>query len=74
VRPYLSTAWYAPLQVAHAAAALLPLADVGPIERGGKGRELLGGEASRRSLGGFLCRGWRWSLHGAIDGADQLQG
>jgi len=33
------------LQIAHAAAALLPLADVGPIEGGGEGGELLGGEA-----------------------------
>jgi hypothetical protein len=43
-----------PLQVAHPAAALLPLADVGAIEWGGERRELLGGEAGRRSLGGFL--------------------
>jgi hypothetical protein len=33
------------LEVAHAAATLLPLADVGSIERGGEGSELLGGEA-----------------------------
>ncbi len=44
------------LQVAHPAAALLPLADVGSIERGGERRELLGGEAGRRCLGGFLWR------------------
>jgi len=55
-----------PLQVTHPAAALLPLADVGSIERGGERRELLGGEAGRRSLGGFRCRGWCWSLHGAV--------
>jgi len=33
------------LQIAHTAAALLPLADVGAIEWGGERRELLGGEA-----------------------------
>ena len=44
-----------PLQIAHAAAALLPLADVGPIEGGGKSGELFGGEAGRRNLGGFRC-------------------
>jgi hypothetical protein len=45
------------LQIAHAAAALLALADVGAIEGGGEGGELLGGEAGRWSLGGFLCLG-----------------
>jgi len=39
-RDYLPT-----LQVAHAAAALLPLADFCPIQRSGKGSELLGAEA-----------------------------
>jgi len=33
--------------------ALLPLADVGPIERGGERRELLGREAGGRGLWGF---------------------
>ena len=45
-----------PLQVTHPAAALLPLADVGPIEWGGERRELLGGEAGGLSLMGFLWR------------------
>ena len=39
--------------VTHPAAALLPLADVGPIEWGGERRELLGGEPGGLSLGGF---------------------
>ena len=43
-----------PLDIGDLPAALLPLADVGAIEWGGERRELLGGEAGRRSLGGFL--------------------
>jgi len=45
-----------PLQVTHPAAALLPLADIGPIERGREGSQLLGRETVRRSLRGFRCR------------------
>jgi len=45
-----------PLQVTHPAAALLPLADVGPIEGGGERRELLGGEPGGLSLMGSLWR------------------
>jgi hypothetical protein len=37
-------------QVCDLSAALLPLADVGPIEGGGKGCELLGGETGGLSL------------------------
>jgi hypothetical protein len=44
-RDYLPT-----LQIAHSAAALLPLADFGPIQRSGQGGELLGGEAKGLSL------------------------
>ena len=44
-RDYLPT-----FQVAHAAAALLPLAHFGPIKRSGQGGELLGGEAKGLSL------------------------
>ena len=45
-------------QVGHLPAALLPLADVGPIEGGGKGGELLGGEAGRLGLADWSC--WVW--------------
>jgi hypothetical protein len=47
-RDYLPT-----LQIAHAAAALLPLADFGPIQRSGQGSELLGGEAKGLCLEDF---------------------
>jgi hypothetical protein len=63
------------LEIAHAAASLLPLVDVGPIERGGEGRELLGGEARGLKRDGArhgFRRGWRERL-AAIRGADQLQ-
>jgi len=65
-----------PLQIAHAAAALLPLADVGPIEGGGKSGELLGGEARGLDRDGGrrgFRHGWRERL-ASISGADQLQG
>jgi len=42
-----------PLDIRDLPAALLPLTDVGPIERGSESSELLGGEAGRRSLRGF---------------------
>ena len=45
------------LQVAHPAAALLPLADFGPIKRSGQGGELLGGEAKGLSLEDLRRRG-----------------
>jgi hypothetical protein len=60
------------LQIAHTAAALLPLADVGPIEWGRERRELLGGEAGGLSLGSGASFGW--GLLGAVSRADQLQG
>ena len=44
------------LQIAHTAAALLPLADVGPIEGGGEGSELFWGEAGGLSLVGSRGR------------------
>ena len=44
-RDYLPT-----LQIAHTAAALLPLTNFGPIKRSGQGGELLGGEAKGLSL------------------------
>ncbi len=62
-----------PLAIGDLPAALLTLADVGPLARGCEGGELLGGEASRRSRRGFRYRGWCWNLHGTISGADQLQ-
>ena len=51
-RDYLPT-----FQVTHAAAALLPLADFGPIQRSGQGGELLGGEAKGLSLEDLRRRG-----------------
>jgi hypothetical protein len=63
-------------QVCHLPAALFALSDVGPIEGGGKGSELLGGEAGwlgrvdLRSRGRFVgCCGRNY---GPISGADQL--
>ena len=44
-------------QVCHLAAALLALADIGPIEWSGKGSELLGGEAGGLGLVGLRSRG-----------------
>jgi hypothetical protein len=41
------------LDIGDFSAALLPLADVGPIKRGGQGSELHGGEAGVLSLRGF---------------------
>jgi hypothetical protein len=65
-------------QVCHLSAALLPLADIRPIEGCGQGCELLGGEAAGLcrvglgSRGGFVgCCGRNF---GPISGADQLQG
>jgi len=60
------------LQVAHAAAALLPLADVGPIEGSGEGSELFWGEAG--GLGLRSGASFWWGLLGAVSRADQLQG
>jgi hypothetical protein len=60
------------LQIAHTAAALLPLANVGPIEGSGECSELFWGEAGGMSLGSgasFWC-----GLFGAVSRADQLQG
>ena len=51
-RDYLPT-----LQIAHAAAALLPLADFGPIQRSGQGGELLGRKAKGLSLEDLRRRG-----------------
>jgi hypothetical protein len=45
------------LLVTHAAAALLSLADIGPIQRSGECSELLGGEA--RGLGRLGLKGLR---------------
>ena len=45
-------------QVCHLPAALLPLSDDGPIEVGGKGSELLGGEAGGLGLVGLWSRGF----------------
>jgi len=45
-------------EVGHLPPALLPLADVGPIEGGGKGGELLGGEAGGLGLADWSC--WVW--------------
>jgi hypothetical protein len=45
-------------QVCHLPPALLPLADVGPIEGGGERRELLGGEARGLGLADWSC--WAW--------------
>ena len=51
-RDYLPT-----FQVAHSAAALLPLANFGPIKRSGQGCELLGGEAKGLRLEDLRCCG-----------------
>ena len=63
-------------QVCHLPSALLPLSDVGPIEGGGEGGELLGGETGWLgrvdlwSRGGYVgCCGRNF---GPICGADQL--
>ena len=60
------------LQVTHTAAALLSLADIGPIEGGGEGSELFWGEAGGLSLGSGAS--FWWGLFGAVSRADQLQG
>jgi len=65
------------LDIRHLPATLLALADVGPIEGGGEGGELLGGEAwglNRDSGRHCFWRGWWSSCLGSISGADQLQG
>ena len=60
------------LQVTHTAAALLSLADIGPIEGGGEGSELFWGEAGGLSLGSEAS--FWWGLFCAVSRADQLQG
>ena len=66
------------LHVGDLPAALLALADVGPIEGGGESGELLGGEPRGLCRVGLLIRGGFvgscWRNFGPIRGADQLQG